>query len=533
MLVSAPIAVEQAVEGAEFQDRVGTVPVEVSLTHNGVSTLDTGVLGRLYWEETGAGGLGAYVRVTGTPEAGGSLSSYVSPRFVRTNAAFVNDPEEVARAYGDELSAKFWQRLLLSELAVLLVGGAVLTALSRGRPPWPGMRRRNAVGLSVLIVVATAGLSTAAATWVFARWDGSTEVTQRYPLPGVDGLSFSSPQALEIARQIQPFIEKNSSRTRARTERYQAAVAATFETELGEQTADLAPAEGERIVIAEADPQGSIVGTAVRREIYPQLFDAFGEDAFALRTISGDVTSNGTVAESGFVESEASASGDVPVVAVKGDHDTDITVEQLTDNGVVNPDFDLTEVGGLDVVVGNDPAFKTLFGGLSINDSGITETELGENLREEVGDAEGPLIVLVHQPASAAGYLGVDRLSDLDDAAGQETTPFDDGVPDLPPGIINVGHLHDEAPPQVVWNTDGDEVTWTVVNQLGTAGGVEEHPTFNRFSTPFSVPLKTLSIQLQYVDVETGMQTGYASIDISTDGIVTISDRQDLGLPVE
>ena len=51
-----------------------------------------------------------------------------------------------------------------------------------------------------------------------------------------------------------------------------------------------------------------------------------------LRTISGDVTSNGTVAEREFVQLEADATPDVPTVAVKGDHDTDNTVEQLRDD---------------------------------------------------------------------------------------------------------------------------------------------------------------------------------------------------------
>ena len=151
-------------------------------------------------------------------------------------------------------------------------------------------------------------------------------------------------------------------------------------------------------------------------------------------------------------------------------------------------------------------------------------------LRDQVGQYTNALVVLLHQPASAAGYVGVASLAELDDALGSETTPHDDGIPDLPPGIINVGHLHDPEPPKVIWNTDTDEVTWTVVNQLGTSGGVENSPTFNRFSTPLSVPLKTLSIQIQYIDSQTGMQTGYAPVDVATDGSVTIGRRTDLGL---
>src|SRR4051812_4967233 len=61
-VVLAPVAAEQAVERVRFTDRLGTLPVEASLAHNGVSTLDTGMLGKVYWARTGVAGFGAYVR---------------------------------------------------------------------------------------------------------------------------------------------------------------------------------------------------------------------------------------------------------------------------------------------------------------------------------------------------------------------------------------------------------------------------------------------------------------------------------------
>ena len=111
------------------------------------------------------------------------------------------------------------------------------------------------------------------------------------------------------------------------------------------------------------------------------------------------------------------------------------------------------------------------------------------------------------------------------------TTPRDDGVPDVPPGIVSIGHLHQLGGPWVLWNTDGDEVTWTVVDQLGTSGGVEEQPTFNRFSTPVSLPLKDLSFRLQYVDTRSRLMTGYATVVCGLRGRCAVSDRTDVGLP--
>lgn len=531
--VISPIALERAIEGVGFEDRLGSLPVEVGLAHNGVTTLDTGILGSLYWERTGTAGFGASLRATGPPEAGGTLSSYVDSEFVEVSTQFVHDPDEVARVYGRTLRAQMWSRFLRLEAGAFLVGGLLIGVVRRARRSAERPPVRRSVGRAALAVVAAVAASTAVAGWLFSRWDGNAPIDVAHPMPTIDGLSFSSPQTLEVARQVRPFVEKNTDRITERVRAWKAVATLSLRAELASHATALQPRAGERIVLAEADPQGSRVSTSVRSHLYALLREHLGDDAPAVRTISGDVTSNGTVAEEGFVEDEVDAAAPILTVAVTGDHDTGTTLEQLVDNGVVNPHLDVTEVGGLDVVGANDPAFKQLFGGLVVNDSGITQTELGARLRDAV-DSVGPdsaVVALLHQPAAAAGYVGVDAVSDLDEAFGRETTPWDDGIPDLPPGIVNVGHLHDEDPPRVIWNTDGEVLTWTVVNQLGTSGGVEENPTINRFSTPFSVPLKRVVVQLQYVDSDTGLQTGVVSIGISVDGTATVSERTDLGLP--
>ncbi len=536
-VVVAPVAAERAIERARFEDHLGAFPVEVSLAHNGLSSLDTGLMGTVYWRRTGAAGFGAALRSTGPPEAGGTLSSYVTPTFLKANAAFLDQPEEVARVYGAELRDQLVGSFLRSEVVAAGVGGVLLLVIFRGAAP-PVPRRLASDGARwswrLGYVVTAIGVSSLVALSSFGRWEGSAGTETTYPLPGRDALSFSSPQAREIAEQIEPFIVKNSQRIEERSAAYERAAQASAALVLPAHEAGLAPRAGERVVLAEADPQGSQVATRVRTSLYPLLEEVLGQDVVAMRTIAGDVTSNGTLAERSFVRSETEASGDVPLVAVKGDHDSAVTVEQLRETGAQVPDLELLTVGPLRVTGAADPASKALFGGISVNDSGTTETELGQELRtlvdDELGEGES-VHVLVHQPRTAAGYLGVGSTSELAGTPGHETVPYDDGVPDVPPGTVTIGHLHDADGPWVVWNTDGDEVTWTVVSQLGTAGGVEERPTFNRFSTPFSVPLKDVSVRLNYVNPDTGLQTGYASIVVDTDGVVTVEDRVDVGLP--
>lgn len=525
-VVALPIAAEQAVERASFDERLGTLPVHVSLTHNGRSTLATGLLGNVYYAATGPLGFGILARVTGPPEAGGTLASYVDPAFIKANLDFVHDPSQVVGAYGREFRDQVVSDALVWSLVVGVVGGAVVLLVVR-RMRRPASRRTRVVVTGAVFVACLAG-STGLAGWRLDRWGDSP--ADSYPLPGLPQISFGSPQTLELARQVKPFIEKNAARIEEESRAYEAAASSSFASALADRSDDLAPRDGETIVIAEADPQGGYVGATVRAGLLTQLQAALAEGSFSFRTISGDVTSNGTVAEADFVRKEAAVGDGLPVIAVAGDHDSTTTVSQLRDEGVTVPDLNTVGVDGLLISGANDVQHKALFGALVSNPSGETEQELGAQLRKQVPTDEAG-IVLLHQPKAAAGYLGV-PLDQVRDAHSPLTTPVDDGIPDVPPGTVSIGHLHDLDGPWVVWNTDGDLVTWTVVDQLGTSGGMEERPTFNRFSTPLSPPLKTLSFRLQYVDTGTGLQTGYATVACDVDGACAISRRTDVGLPV-
>ena len=532
-VVVAPLALEQAVENTTFSDQLGTVPVDVSLCHNGYSQIDTGLLGSMYWDQTGLLGFGACVRVTEPPEAGSTLSSYVDQKFIQRNAELVNDPEAIATAYGHAFVREFRGELLRYQ-AVLTAFGLLLVVGFKGRlaERLTPRQRESTVLWPVLLVVLGTAATTLYAGYAFRDWPGSAAVGQTYPLSQVDGLSFSSPQTREIASQVRPFIQKNTERQRERAREYEDQAAVSFVSALAGRRTEIQPKANERVVIAEADPQGSFVGTAVRTRLYPYLVQALGEEKVALRTISGDITSNGTVAEDGFVEREATALPGIPTVAVKGDHDSDRTVDQMKDHGMLVPDQETEEVEGFRVSVANDPEFKTLFGGTVTNDSGTTEQEIGERLRQDVVDPDEASIAVFHQAVAAAAYLGIPSLNDLEANAGRNTTPFDDGIPDVPPGTVDVGHSHRSIGPFVIWNTDTGTTTWTVVDRLGTSGGAENSPTFNRFSAPMSIPLKPVSVRLQYFDEQTGLQTGYVSISIGQDAVATISERTEVGLPL-
>jgi hypothetical protein len=534
-VVALPLTLLRAVETVHFPDELGTFPVEVRLSHNGFSSLDTGLLGKVYLERTGAFGFGVRAVSTGPPEAGGTLASYVDPAFLKANAALIDDPDRIAAAYSTEIAHELRASVLRDELLVALLGGTLVFQLV-SRRSFAGIPRRHvAVAATGLVVVGT--IITSALAWqLLDAWPGSATPEPRYILTADDRFSFDNPQLQEVANQVQPFIMKNKTRLDESAAAYEKTAEVSFRSVLEPAAQRLAPRTGETIVIAEADPQGSYVGTHVRKDMYAALRDALGDDAISLRTIAGDITSNGTVAESKFVDAEAAASDPIPTAAAAGDHDSTKTWTQLTAAGIANPDLATAEIGGLRVAVANDREHKTLFGGSVEDPTGVTETDLGEQLRTSVDgdDPDRARITVVHQPDAAAAYLGVSSINDVRELSmshRRRTTPYDDGIPDLPPGIVDYGHWHYPDGPWVLWNTDGDEVTWTVVDQLGTSGGVENEPTLSRFSTPVSAPLKPITLRLQYLDKESGLETGYVTISCGLGGQCTISKRTDVGLP--
>ena len=86
-------------------------------------------------------------------------------------------------------------------------------ARRRGAAPGVPMRVRTARGrngVRIAYVLTALTASGVVAVSLFRGWSGTDPVPESYPMPGLEGLSFSSPQTREVAQQIQPFIDKNT-----------------------------------------------------------------------------------------------------------------------------------------------------------------------------------------------------------------------------------------------------------------------------------------------------------------------------------
>ena len=341
-------------------------------------------------------------------------------------------------------------RFLVSELVAALAGGlaaaprsAARTTAARqlaGARSWPGRRCSSW----------SPPAPRPHCAWLFARWEGSTDPEQRYAMPGIDALSFSSPQTLEVARQIQPFLTKNNDRIRARTRRLRGR-----RRRLARHRARRARrrpgAAGRR---ARRPRRGRPPGQPRRHRgagarCTQLLQDVLGEDAVRpahhlRRRHLQRHRGRGRLRRRRGRRRRRRPRGRGQGRPRHRHHRRAAQRQRRASSPTSTPTRSAASTSSR----GQRPAFKTLFGGLVVNE---TRPERGRarrapaRARSTTRTARWSCWSTSPRPPPATS--GSTSLSELDDAIGSETTPRDDGIPDLPPGIINVGHLHDAMPP--------------------------------------------------------------------------------------
>ncbi|MCW2815125.1 MAG: hypothetical protein JWN84_2580 [Nocardioides sp.] len=533
-IVGLPLSVAWAVTHTEVTEKIGTSPTTFTLSTQGHSEVRLGIAGTVYVPESqGPLGVVATVDGPGDPGAGdGDLANYVRPEMLELYAGLFHDPEAAVSQYVELVEAELRRQLLVSGLVLALVGGTGLFVLLELLPVRLQRDRRRdtaRVGLAAVLVLAmTTGLA-----WVQLRGSeggrGPTDGT--YALTSLDdsvaaGATTDSPVIRALLggaiAKTQLLVQRQED-----SEREYRDVA---EQSLTDQAALMeGPEDGEVSVMMQSDMHCSTTMIRLQRQVFSMLAEA--EDAPSLLAIAGDLTTNGTAAEGTCISGEAAIAGDVPVAAISGNHESDVSEEQMADAGMAVLDGSVEEVGGVRVLGDGDPSRTELFGGSALRGE-EGQDDHGQRLREVAADEDDrPDLVLVHEAYAAQAFLEVDSVRDLLDEEPESLTepPADadnDGVGDVPAGAVFYGHWHRSIAPRVLWNSDG---TWTFLMELDTTGGAVDTPTINNFSTPWSRPQQEASFPVLFLDEETRLVTGYQRYAFDTDGTVTVEPRVDVG----
>ncbi|CAN5365084.1 hypothetical protein BH09ACT12_BH09ACT12_10070 [soil metagenome] len=535
-VLALPLAASWAVTHTVVEQQIGTSPTRFSLSTQGESELRLGIAGTIYVPRAvGPFGVVATVDGPGDPGAGdGDLANYVRPEMLRLYAGLFHDPGPAIDQYVTLVQAELRHQLIRAILITALGGGLLLFGLSYLVPlrRLEPTRERLRMGLAAGLVLATS----ASLAFVQVR---SSE-THRGPGEGVYSLDVLDGSLAEGATTDSPVIRALTSGALAkaqvlidRQEDAEAAYRASAAADLRDQAVLMAgPQEGETAVIMQSDMHCNTTMIRLQTQVVDLLHEQHGEDVPALMGITGDLTTNGTAAEGTCIRNEREIVGDTPVAAVTGNHESDVSADQMADSGMTVLDGNIEEVAGVRVLGDGDPSRSELFGATRLRgDEG--EADVGIRLREEAENADAedrPDLVLVHEAYAAQAFLGVDSVNSLltDNDVSSTVAPANgaDGIDDVPAAAVFYGHWHRSIEPRVIWNSDG---TWTLLMELDTSGGAVDTPTINNFSTPWTKPQQEASFPVLFLDEETRLITGYQIYCFKTDGRAVVEPRVSVG----
>lgn len=533
-LLALPLTFSWAVTHTEVQQKIGTSPTTFSLTTDGHSELRLGIAGTVYVPRAaGPVGLIAQVEGPGDPGAGdGDLANYVRPEMLELYAGLFHDPEAAIEEYVSVVQSEFRNQVLLAETLLAGIGGLVILGLSyllpfrelRGGP----RGRARIGGAIVLTLVAT---STLALVQLNSSDAGSGPADGVYSLTALDdtlaaGSTTNSPVLRALLGGALAKSQVLIKRQEEAEASYREAAAAGLEAQRALMTG---AREGELAVMMQSDMHCNITMIRLQARVWSMLQEQFDSDAPRLMAITGDLTTNGTAAEGTCIRDERDIVVDAPVVAVTGNHESEVSAEQMRDAGMTVLDGSTEEIEGVRLLGDGDPARSELFGGTALRGD-ETQQDVGQRLYEEAQDGDRPDLVLVHEAYAAQAFLDVGAMRSFMAAAGSPTDPIDDDVRDAPAAAVFFGHWHESVPPRVVWNDDG---SWTLVMELDTTGGAVDTPTITNFSTPWTSPRQTASFPVVFLDEERRLVTGYQIYRFEPDGDVVVEPRVDVGLVVE
>lgn len=532
-IVSLPLAIERGLENTVVRDTLGVVPATFSLTGTSDSRLRLGILGSIHIPVS-KGPLGVSATIDGPPPTAPGESegveSYFSPEVLRVYSGLFHDPDSAQRGYVEALESAFAREVLKAELFYAGVGGLVLVLLLRVLDPAIVRRldRHRWVTVAVAVPVAVA-ISAGVAWFEFQHWSGSQSDSRAvYSLPSLDGTraegAVTDSAVLRLAiENAYPKVQLIISRQQAETSEYVASATSRLD-----DSSDLmaGPDDDENAIMMQSDMHCNVALIELQARVVAMLNEKYGDGTISLLAISGDLTTNGTAAEGACIKDEAAIADGAAVAAVTGNHESDVSAQQMRDAGMHVLEGETVELAGTTVLGDGDPMRTEMFG---------ATTPRGDSTQESVGEAifdaattRRPDLVLLHEAYAVQSFLGsdVDSLRTFLDDRGSATEFWEDGIRDLPTAAVFYGHWHRHLPPRVVWNSDR---TWTLVMELNTSGGAVAAPTLNHFSTPWSRPQQLASFPVVFQNRDSGLITGYQLYSFATDGEVTVEPRIDIG----
>lgn len=407
--------------------------------------------------------------------------------------------------------------------------GALVLALSSINLKNESRRRQLTLALMGGGLVASSG----AAALNFHQWqtdEAQPETT--YSLPSLHGTPLAGSVAEynltamlieKVAPKIQPLIDQESATNNAFVEKS----TLSLENQAGLLAA---PREDETAFLLASDMHSNQIMSIMDGKLIHLINQQFGRDTISFVGLSGDIT-YGSAVEKTMVDQIAAMSDGAPIVAVRGNHDSDITKKQMEDAHITVLNGKTITVAGTSILGADDPRITRLFDKTTLRNS-TTPAEANKKL-EETTVQDTPTLLMLHEAYDLPAALGIGPISKESTTKWfNESTNYTDyqtdTVDNMSARLIVYGHWHRDGGQRVVWNDDG---TWSVVAELSTAGGANGGSTLTNFTTPWSTPGQDAIQTIFYTNKKSQLVTGMQKVIFRPDGRVTILPRINIGSP--
>lgn len=486
----SPLAIAWGVGNARTEDYLGPHSAEFAVNFDGELKLNLGPVGNAYFPSAVAP-IGLEVQVGGVRAAGGRTDFFADSTLAEYLSLYT-DPRQAIEGITERLVLDAAIKAVVAE-AVLIMAWLLWTqrqhflsaqAVEATRPG-----RALAVYLTILLICLGSVIAPPERTEQQRIPISVTKGTQ------FDGLSVDSRLLYTLLDRGLKGAEVLAERQLEAIERYEEDATDDL---IRQQLALPKAAPNESMIFAISDLHCSIAMTELWRRVValtnPSMIISAGDD-----------TMNGTAAERGCISREAAIAAGRPFVVAPGNHDSDVTEQQMRGAEMQVLNGEILEIDGQKLLGDDDPERNPPFSMERTNDRGETEQQFGQRMADLARGKDVDTII-VHQPAAAV------MITD---------------TPNPPGKLIIWGHMHNSDGPKVLLQDDG---SWSVALQLGTAGGVKQ-PTFTSFSTPYSTPRTSADGYFFFRDRETGLITGYQAIHFLPDAKVVIEPRLVMGDP--
>ncbi|HET8602168.1 MAG TPA: metallophosphoesterase [Segeticoccus sp.] len=542
-----PVATVYGLTATELKDDFGFVPATLSIKP-GYSALDTGLLGTIYDSDYTQHGLGMQIKLDGLPGNLQQIHGVDSPELKNIGKAYSSmfqRPNELRSGYTNAMTDAVMGNALTMELeagAVLATIAFVVSTLSGAAMH---STRRTVVVTAGLLVVLSGGYT----AHRYVEWTSTNQIpAPTYGIGVLDGTPLKNAvvdnkTTAELVDGIVPLAQAQISREEQGNRDFLATADQTMGEEISSGNIAL-PGEGETACLMLSDVHSNADMITVYRRFVRTLNKTYGPDTLKTAFFDGDQTYGGAT-DKAAVDAMAGITGkNGKEYAVVGNHDSYLTVRQMRGAGMHVLDGPTVDIApGISATGVTDPQLTkqgALFTADTVPRPGHgkeTEADAGRTLLKRM-EANRPTLGLAHEADALQPILQLTSISKSgmstwfnanswmkDPDAGDNAN---DGVPDIPASAAAYGHWHRQFMYRVVGNTDG---TWTVVMELGTAGGVSPVQSLSHFSTPQTIPGKRASAAIMIVNDTSGLVTSVQEISTDRDGDVTAGPAHHVGSP--